>query len=61
MPFLYEREALLLNNSEWITGPQFSLLGSKRKFSSNYLELSILFLIFALSFGEMDDDIEESD
>ena len=33
---------------------------SKSKFSSNNLELSKLFPIFALSFGEMDDDIEES-
>ena len=42
--------------SQWI----FCALGSKSKFLSNYLELSKLFLIFALSFGEMDDDIEES-
>ena len=35
-------------------------VGSKSKFSSNYLELKKIFLIFAPSFGEMDDDIEES-
>jgi hypothetical protein len=47
-------------------GPSFWLkenprkLGLKSKFSSNYLELLKLFPIFALSFGEMDDVIEES-
>ena len=31
------------------------------KFSANFLFVSEIFLIFVPSFGEMDDDIEESD
>ena len=55
---IYQEPQLLVPDFEESNTSDF--LGMKSKFSSNNLELSKLFPTFALSFGEMDDDIEES-
>ena len=51
----------VLENIAEFPSDQPRMLGSKRKFSFNYLEPLEIFPIFALSFREMNDDIEESD